>query len=750
MSDHRNPIDEFESMFRRAEREPYSYAEVPISTVAIVVDGDQACAEEVRTSLLSFLPRLNSVKEWRLIDGNQYGNVNELLELIDSEQTDLIVTMRHLQERSLLPQHSLGVYLDVMTQSTSIPVLVLPGTAAEPITLAGEVCNRVMVVTDHIAGDHQLINYGVRMCATGGTVWLCHVEDSATFERYIDSISRIPEIDTDQARELIGGQLFKEANDFMETCIKELRADGPKLTYHSQVTRGHFLKEYCDLIKAHEIDLVVANTKDEDQLAMHGITYSLSGPLEGISRMWNVSSLVASAENHDVSAGTTYLFTAILAAMIAALAFEEKIHAKKSIIVGTFAGLCLILGTLFDLMPFGDVTLPNGHTMSLPVYIPGIDWGVITIILGASLFVEVTSRSGVFTWMAIKLTKKSGGDPWRLLLAYGILTVVFSAVLNNVTAMIIIGSLTSVSLKKLNRTDLLLGFLVVEGLLTNVGGLLTLISSVPNIIVGKTAGISFGTFFVVAAPYVVIATAITLFMGKWKFKIKALRTDEEKAAARKLVSSFDEKEGIPSDRFFWFSIGVLVTFIGCLAGQQQMPWDLDKLGMGFVALFFAGIMLLAYRNEVGKFYAAVDWDLLAFFAGLFVVINVMEHALVLDLIGEGIAAVLTLPDAAASGVLLASSAVASSVTDNIPLAAMLAKILAAKETATESPYWWCVIFGANLGGNITPIGSASTVVAMTLIHRQKIKLSFVDFVVLAVPFAVVQIIVAIAYVLLVF
>lgn len=458
---------------------------------------------------------------------------------------------------------------------------------------------------------------------------------------------------------------------------------------------------------------------------------------------------LAATEGHEVSDGITFLFTAILAAMIAALAFEEKIHAKKSIIVGSFAGLCLILGTLLGLMPFGQIKLPNGHHISIPVYIPGIDWGVITIILGASLFVEVTSRSGVFTWMAIKLTKKSGGDPWRLLLAYGILTVVFSAVLNNVTAMIIIGSLTSVSLKKLNRTDLLLGFLVVEGLLTNVGGLLTLISSVPNIIVGKTAGISFGKFFMIAAPYVVIATAVTLFMGKWKFKIMALRNDEEKAAARKLVSGFDETEGIPSQRFFWFSIGVLVTFIGCLAGQQQMPWGLDKLGMGFVALFFAGVMLLAYRNEVGKFYSAVDWDLLAFFAGLFVVINVMEYALVLDLIGEGIAAVLELPDAAASGVLLASSAGASSVTDNIPLAAMLAKILAARGTDPTSPFWWCVIFGANLGGNITPIGSASTVVAMTLIHRQKLDLSFLDFVKVAVPFAAVQIVIAIVYVLIV-
>jgi len=463
------------------------------------------------------------------------------------------------------------------------------------------------------------------------------------------------------------------------------------------------------------------------------------------------------AEGHDaVPTWITILFGLILAAMIASLALEEKIHAKKSIIVGAFAGLCLILGTLIhvgegdhvhSLIPFGQITLPNGHHIGLPVYIPAIDWGVITIILGASLFVEVTSRSGVFTWMAIKLTKKSGGDPFKLLIAYGGLTVLFSAVLNNVTAMIIVGSLTTVSLKKLNRTELLLGFLLVEGLLTNVGGMLTLISSVPNIIVGKTAGISFVAFFKYAAPYVLIATAATLAMARIRFGITGLKTQEEKAEAARMVAGFDETESVPSQRFFWASIGILLMFIATLAGQSQLPWDMDKLEMGFIALFFAGLALLAYKHEVDKFYSTVDWDLLAFFAALFVVINVMEHAMVLEALGAGIAKLLALPEHVNSGVLLISSAVASSVTDNIPLAAMLAQILNNLETASDSPFWWCVILGANLGGNITPIGSASTVVAATIIARQQIKMGFMDFVKLAVPFAVMQIVLAVIYVL---
>ena len=131
----------------------------------------------------------------------------------------------------------------------------------------------------------------------------------------------------------------------------------------------------------------------------------------------------------------------------------------------------------------------------------------------------------------------------------------------------------------------------------------------------------------------------------------------------------------------------------------------------------------------------------------------MEQAEVLAIIGEGIGAMLSLPGPVAQASLLVSAAAASSVTDNIPLAAVLAKILAVNPlvVGTEgsnpaSPFWWCVIYGANLGGNITPIGSASTVVAMTIIHKNRLPLTFTGFVKVASVFAAVQIVLAIGYI----
>lgn len=443
-------------------------------------------------------------------------------------------------------------------------------------------------------------------------------------------------------------------------------------------------------------------------------------------------------EAATLSNGVTYLFAGILVLMVLALAFEEKLHAKKSVITGVTAVIALFVGDtcgIFDL----------SHAGHMPFYIPFIDWEVILIILGSSLFVDIVSKSGIFTWTAIKLTKLSKGDPVKLLIYYAVLTVLFSAFLNNVTAMIIVGSLTAVSLNQLKQRNLMLGFLLTEGLLTNIGGLLTLISSVPNIIVGQTAGISFMSFFLMAAPYVVVTTAVTIVMGKVLFKVEGLKTEQEKAEAAALVASFDENDGIESKGFFIFSWIMFALLILLFALDSVLPIFKD-LGLGFLAMSFAILMLLKYKHEVDKNYKSLDWDLLFFFGTLFTVIGVMEQAGVLGMIGGVIASLIELGDTGGPMALLWGAAVMSSVTDNIPLAAMLANILSGMPDL-DPALWWCVIFGANLGGNITPIGSASTVVAVTIIHKNKLKLSFMQFVKMAVPYAVVQLILASAYIL---
>ena len=143
--------------------------------------------------------------------------------------------------------------------------------------------------------------------------------------------------------------------------------------------------------------------------------------------------ILATADVHSPGAvplGITLVFSALLVGLILCLALEEKLHAKKSIIAGVFAIVCLFLANVFHLYEYINhrflIKLPpfdsaHGHTIELPVYIPAIDWGVIALIFGASLFVDITSKSGLFTWIAIKLTKASKGDPRRLLWFYGLI-----------------------------------------------------------------------------------------------------------------------------------------------------------------------------------------------------------------------------------------------------------------------------------------------------------------------------------------
>ncbi len=282
MPDH---IDEFESIFRRAEKEQFSCVDIPVEFVTIVSDQGRAQAESLQADARKFIHRLDSVKSWRIITGGGYHTVADLTARIDEERTDLLITHRHLQETSLVPQHSLGVYLDVLTQTTSIPVLVLPGTSAQPVPLAKRDCDRVMVVADHISGDNRLINYGALMCRAGGSMWLCHVEDDLVFERYMNAIGRIPEIDSDNARLLIEKQLLKEAADFIEECSRVIHAKGPNIGVVPYIGRGHHLRDYRRLIQDHDVDLLVLNTKDDDQLAMHGRAYSLSVELTDVSML---------------------------------------------------------------------------------------------------------------------------------------------------------------------------------------------------------------------------------------------------------------------------------------------------------------------------------------------------------------------------------------------------------------------------------------------------------------------------------
>ena len=277
-------IDQFESVFKSADKAVYTYDRPTFERVLLVTDLNDADAADIASRVRSFLTVVDDAgTQWNTLSGDDFSSVRSLLEDIEERKPDLIVTYRHLHSEAWRWPHSLGEYLDVMTQATSVPVLVLPHPDADrALPHSIKDTDRVMAITNHLTGDNRLVNMAVRFTEPGGTCWLTHVESQPVFERYMDAISKIPAIDTDVARESLAAQLLKEPRDFIAACRAEIDAQGLPVDIEEVVVMGRQVDEYGDLVAKREIDLLVLHTKDDDQLAMHGAAYVLAVELRGI------------------------------------------------------------------------------------------------------------------------------------------------------------------------------------------------------------------------------------------------------------------------------------------------------------------------------------------------------------------------------------------------------------------------------------------------------------------------------------
>ena len=271
-------IDQYESLFRSADKAVYTYRRVDPRKLLVVSDLDGEAALRFFDRVRSFLGILESDGQtWSHLAGSAFDSVRALLDQVSLARPDLIVTYRHLHSNAWHWQLSLGEYLDVLTQATQIPVLVLPHPDADqalPHSLGDT--DQVMAITNHLTGDDSLVNWALRVTERGGTCWLTHVESDSELDRLFEAISKIPEIDTEQARTLIPAQLLKEPRDYIRSCNALIQSEGLAITVEERVLLGHHVSEYRRLVEEHSIDLLVMHTMDDDQLAMHGSAYPLA------------------------------------------------------------------------------------------------------------------------------------------------------------------------------------------------------------------------------------------------------------------------------------------------------------------------------------------------------------------------------------------------------------------------------------------------------------------------------------------
>ncbi|PHS03842.1 MAG: hypothetical protein COA78_17210 [Blastopirellula sp.] len=271
-------IDQFESVFRAADKPRFHYKKWDIQSVCVVSDMPTEQLRLFSTQATNFLQACCDGQELDVkhLGADDCASIPQMLQKIEAGSPDIIVTYRNLFTPAADHPYSLGTHLDVMTQATRIPILVMPDPRVDSGNLSYSPPRNTMAVTDHLAGDEHLVNYAVSITPAGQTLWLTHVEDDVTLERYLTTISKIPQIDTETARTEITDQLLKEPKDYIRICKESLLESGADCTIEQEIVLGHHLSVYKRLIEQHAIELLVLNTKDEDQLAMHGQAYPLT------------------------------------------------------------------------------------------------------------------------------------------------------------------------------------------------------------------------------------------------------------------------------------------------------------------------------------------------------------------------------------------------------------------------------------------------------------------------------------------
>lgn len=269
-------VDQFESVFKGASKPVYGHKTVRVERVAVVTDlppgdeGNDILQRGAKNILKGFSPDAT----WSCIDGNSFDSVGTLLEAIKASRCDMIVTYRNLKTINWKWHNTLGGFVDVVVQAIPTPVLLLPHPLEYP-DLELKPSDEVMALTDHLAGEQKLVNWAAATVQPNGTLFLAHIEDEATFERMLDAISKIPAIDTDIAREELKKQLLREPRDYIDSCQTVIAEHLPSLKIEAVVTTGHRLREYKRIVEEHEVDLVVMHSHEDDQLAMHGLSYPL-------------------------------------------------------------------------------------------------------------------------------------------------------------------------------------------------------------------------------------------------------------------------------------------------------------------------------------------------------------------------------------------------------------------------------------------------------------------------------------------
>lgn len=264
-----------ESQFRAAVKVQPAPARPEVKRIALVSDATEAGAETLLETVRGLLPHLAGA-EWVSLGGEEARSVGHMIERVEQVAPQLVIAPRHLFEDEVDLPHSLGTHADMLTQSISPPVLLLPHPRSPSFPKAADPIQSALVITDHIVGDDRLVGWGLFAVEGGGRLVLAHIEDDLVLERYLEAISKIPGLDTEIAKAGLEKRLLSDARDYLKRLETGLAKTHPSVKVEPVVERGHSVIDHVRIVREERVDLVVMNTKDDAQQAMHGLAYSLS------------------------------------------------------------------------------------------------------------------------------------------------------------------------------------------------------------------------------------------------------------------------------------------------------------------------------------------------------------------------------------------------------------------------------------------------------------------------------------------
>ncbi len=432
------------------------------------------------------------------------------------------------------------------------------------------------------------------------------------------------------------------------------------------------------------------------------------------------------------SGGVMLLFAAIMLATYVGVALE-RFHKTVAALCG--AAVLVILSLALGLFEY-----PKLYDFLKE------DLNIFGVIIGTGILVDVVGKSGLFHFIGMWIVRFTHGQASRLFLTLCVVTFLFVAVLTIVPAMLILSSLVLVICRSLNYKPAPL--LLSVAICANSGAIATFASGLPNIMIGTAAEIPYLHFLQVSLPYAVISLGIAIVMLRffYRHELPWKQTPQQRQQLREQIETFDPWAMV-DDRKVLLRSGLILmtTVVGFIFAQQL------GVGMDFVAMVGATAALLFAGKGVEDAIHKVNWTVILFFMGLFVIIGCVRETGALAWVAQQVVALSDNRMELLIPLLGGFSAVASSIVDNIPVAATLIPIVQdiSGDAVPAEPLWWTLIICCNLGGNGTPIGSISCVIAIYALKREANEhIGWGTFLKLGGTIMLIQVVGAILYVLL--